>query len=392
VVNNQVGFTTNTDDARSTRYATDLAKMLGIPIFHVNGEDPEAVAHVARLAIDYRQEFGRDVVVDMYCYRKWGHNEGDEPRYTQPVMYADHRQEALRARGLRVEAGRPRQVTRAGRRARRHAQVGPGGALTETRTRCTSRAPARSRAWVPLPRRATTTSCPMRPRPCPRPRCESSWSASPRARGLRGAPEARGDLLKARRDQRMEGALLDWGCAEALAFATLLREGAPIRLSGQDARRGTFSHRHAVWTDAKTGERYSPFTALGAKGGALRRVRLAALGDRRAGLRLRLLPGLPRRAGDVGGAVRRLRQRRAGHHRPVHRVVEDKWNRLSGIVLLLPHGFEGAGPEHSSARLERFLQLCAGGQPRGGEPHHPRAALSRAATSGAAPRCASRWW
>jgi 2-oxoglutarate dehydrogenase E1 component len=361
VVNNQVGFTTNTDDARSTRYATDLARMLGIPIFHVNGEDPEAVAHVSRLAVDYRQTFGRDVVIDMYCYRKWGHNEGDEPRFTQPVMYAAidkkpsvrasyvkkllatgqvtedqvERLAALRKEALeaaltetKAEHQPPPTTGLAGHWA--NYKGGPDAAVAEVATA------------VPLDHLQhllrTLTTAPD---------------------GFTVHPKLEQTVLAPRR-QRMEGKLpLDWGTAEGLAFASLLEAGVPIRLSGQDSRRGTFSHRHSVWTDAKTGARYTPFSAV-AKAPARFEVWDSPLSETGVlgfdyGYSLDSPEGLVMWEAQFGDFVN-------GAQVIIDQFLtssEDKWERLSGLVLLLPHGFEGQGPEHSSARLERFLQLCA---------------------------------
>jgi len=358
VVNNQVGFTTNADDARSTRYATDLAKMLGIPIFHVNGEDPEAVAHVAHLAVEYRQEFGRDVVIDMYCYRKWGHNETDEPRFTQPVMYASiDRKASVRAayvdRLLQLGKVTREQVDALAANRKRSLEE----ELTETRD--SLHHPALSSLaglWAKYRGGADAQV----------PDAETKVSAE-RLKALMATlttvpdgfhinPKVQG-LLKSRREQLADQ--LDWGTAEALAFASLLDEGVPIRLSGQDAGRGTFSHRHAVWTDAVNGQRYAPLTAT-ATGKARFEVYDSPLSETGVlgfdyGYSLDYPDGLviwEAQFGDFanGGQVIIDQFLSSG---------EDKWNRLSGLTLLLPHGFEGAGPEHSSGRVERFLQLCA---------------------------------
>ena len=360
VVNNQVGFTTSPNDSRSTRYATDLAKMLGTPIFHVNGEDPEAVAQVARLAMDYRHEFRRDVVVDMYCYRKWGHNEGDEPRYTQPVMYAAiDKKPSVRAAYVSklVSLGQVTQGQVDELAAARKSSL--ERALTETRTqKLEPSTSAMAGLWSryrgghgvdELPDESTAV-----PEATLRELLDRVTSAP---EGFAVHPKLAA-ILKTRRGP-LEGALVDWGCAEALAHATLLREGTPIRLSGQDVRRGTFSHRHAVWTDAKTGQRYSPFTSLGAKGARFD-VFDSALSETGVlgydyGYSLDYPDGLvmwEAQFGDFGNGAQVIIDQFIASS-------EDKWNRLSGIVLLLPHGFEGAGPEHSSARLERFLQLAA---------------------------------
>ncbi len=360
VVNNQVGFTTNTDDARSTRYATDLAKMLGIPIFHVNGEDPEAVAHVARLAVDYRQEFGRDVVIDMYCYRKWGHNETDEPRFTQPVMYAAIDQKPT------VRAAYVEYLLKLGKVTRE--QVDQLAAdhkqsleeqLTETRhslhdpTQSTMAglwAKARGGADKDVPDAETKVDGALL--------AELGAAITTVPDGFQMNPKV-ANLVKVRREQIAADSGLDWGAAEALAFASLVRQGVPVRLSGQDARRGTFSHRHAVWTETTDGRRYCPISAV-ARGAGRFDVYDSPLSETGVlgfdyGYSLDYPDGLviwEAQFGDFanGGQVIIDQFLSSG---------EDKWNRLSGLTLLLPHGFEGQGPEHSSGRLERFLQLCA---------------------------------
>lgn len=360
VVNNQVGFTTSPDDSRSTRYATDLAKMLGTPIFHVNGEDPDAVAQVARLAVDFRHEFRRDVVIDMYCYRKWGHNEGDEPRYTQPVMYAAiDKKPSVRAAYVSRLIGLG-QVTEAqvdALAAARKSELEK--ALSETRDRKhepSSSALAglwqRYRGGQGVDELADPETAV--PEESLREMLEaittppSSFTQHPKL----------GAILRTRRAP-LEGGLVDWGCAEALAYATLLREGTPVRLSGQDVRRGTFSHRHAYWTDAATGERFTPFAAM-CTGDARFDAFDSALSETGVlgfdyGYSLDYPDGLVMWEAQFGDFAN-------GAQVIIDQFIassEDKWARLSGIVLLLPHGFEGAGPEHSSARLERFLQLAA---------------------------------
>jgi len=359
VINNQVGFTTDTVDSRSTRYATDLAKMLGIPIFHVNGEDPEAVAHVARLAADWRQRFRRDVVIDMYCYRKWGHNEGDEPRYTQPLMYAAiDKKPTVRAEYVRrllqlgaIAAPEVDQLV-----AQRRASLD----ATLAETRASQHDPpntALAGLWdrykggpdAAIPELDTAVSAEILHRLLDAiTTVPEGFSINPKLRGI----------VNDRRE-RLQGKPLDWGTAEALAFATLLDEGTPIRLSGQDARRGTFSHRHSVWTDTVTGARHASLSTV-ARGKARFEVYDSALSETGVlgfdyGYSLDYPDGLiiwEAQFGDfANGAQVIIDQFLASG--------EDKWARLSGLVMLLPHGFEGGGPEHSSARLERFLQLAA---------------------------------
>ncbi len=361
VVNNQVGFTTNCDDARSTRYSTDLARMLGIPIFHVNGEDPEAVAHVARLAVEYRQAFARDVVVDMYCYRKWGHNEGDQPRFTQPVMYATiDRKATVRAayvKKLMATGGVTQEQVDALAAARKETLE---TALVETKTNgYIPPTTGMAGLWETF-KGGPDGAVPEAPTAVELAKLKSLLTTlTTLPEGFNANAELEQKVLVARR-QRIEGSLpLDWGTAEGLAFASLLNEGYPIRLSGQDARRGTFSHRHSVWTDVKNGARYTPFSKV-ATGRGRYEVWDSPLSETGVlgfdyGYSLDHPDGLviwEAQFGDFANGAQVI----------IDQFLvssEDKWNRLSGIVLLLPHGFEGQGPEHSSARVERFLQLCA---------------------------------
>src|SRR5438477_1267101 len=362
VINNQVGFTTNAEDARSTPYATDIARVLRAPVFHVNGEDPEAVVWAVQLAVDYRQQFRQDVLIDLYSYRKYGHNEGDEPAFTQPRMYEVIRQKKP-----------PRDVY-----AQRLAQEGvaTGGEADELmRERM-----AKLEAELERTRKegAKRTSSAM----------AGLWSkyrggpdsATPEVATAVTEPKLRELLLKLSQvpsgftlndkvakllDGRRKLAQgdgsepFDWGTGEHLAFATLLDEDAPIRFSGQDSRRGTFSHRHAVLADMRDGTRYTPLAYL-------------REGQGRFDIFDSPLSELGVMGFDYGWSLdmtealccweAQFRDFTNGAQVVIDQFIssaEDKWNRLSGIVLLLPHGFEGQGPEHSSARLERFLQLCA---------------------------------
>lgn len=359
VVNNQVGFTTSPNDARSTRYATDLAKMLGTPIFHVNGEDPEAVAQVALLAAGYRQEFRRDVVIDMLCYRKWGHNEGDEPRFTQPVMYAaiDKKPSVRTAYVTRLLAD--------GKVSREQVEQ-----LTSARKDSLDRALTETKATTHDPDDHGLAGLWAKYHGGPESAVAEVSTGVEIARLRRlveAVTEVPADLkisqklkniLEDRRE-RATGRPLDWGTAEALAYATLVEDGARVRLSGQDARRGTFSHRHSVWTDIETGQKFSPFSVIGPTADTFEAwdsplSECGVLGFD-YGYSLDTPDGLVLWEGQFGDFAN-------GAQVIVDQFIssgEDKWSRLSGVVLLLPHGFEGQGPEHSSARLERFLQLCA---------------------------------
>jgi 2-oxoglutarate dehydrogenase E1 component len=362
IVDNQVGFTTNPEDARSTPYSTDIARALRAPVFHVNGEDPEAVIWAVQLAIDYRQRFQQDVLIDLYCYRKYGHNEGDEPAFTQPVMY-----EAIRRKKP------PREVY-----ARRLAEEGVAtdgeaeklmqkrmerleSELERTRKEGAKRSfSAMAGLWSKY-RGGPDKDTPEVPTAVPEARLrELLLRLSQVPQGF--VPNDKIARLLEGRRKLAEGAAtqpFDWGVGEHLAFATLLDEGTPIRFSGQDARRGTFSHRHAVLADTHDGKRYTPLAHLKADQGHFD-IFDSPLSEQGVmgfdyGWSLDMPEALCVWEGQFGDFAN-------GAQVVIDQFIssaEDKWNRLSGITLLLPHGFEGQGPEHSSARLERFLQLCA---------------------------------
>jgi 2-oxoglutarate dehydrogenase E1 component len=364
VVNNQIGFTTFPSDSRSTRYCTDIVRELRVPVFHVNGEDPEAVIQVTRLAAEFRQRFKQDVVIDMYCYRKYGHNEGDEPRFTQPVMYAliDGK------RSVREEY--VKRLVAAGHVAQEEAdeiadwrRATLEAALEDAREGDYQQMPeAMGGVWAPY-RGGPEVGVPEVTTGFPRARLEEAITRLATVpAGFHANPKAL-KLLEHRRDRALAGQGLDWGAGEHLAFASILLEGHGIRFTGQDARRGTFSHRHAVLYDTQTGAPYTP---------------LANLGDGATGPvgRFEIYDSPLSEAGvlgfEYGYSLDRpdklvVWEAQFGDFANTAQVIidqfiasaEDKWARLSGLVLLLPHGFEGQGPEHSSARIERFLQLCA---------------------------------
>ncbi len=358
VLNNQIGYTTLPENARSTRYATDVAKMLMVPIFHVHGEAPDSAVHVARLAAAYRAAFGKDVVIDLVCYRRHGHNEGDEPYFTQPEMYRRIRErppvhrlygDRLEADGVLDPAARDAVVARADadlRAAHDAARAAP----------CQWHLPETWDGWEGIgsaydPEGADTGVPEDRLRDLGR----RLWAAP---EGFRLHPTLRRVL--ARRQAALEDdGRTDWAGAEALAFASLVTEGTGVRLSGEDARRGTFSQRHATWFDAETGE---PFTAL------------EHLAPDQAPFRAYDSPlsefgvlGFEYGYATVDPRTLVLWEAQYGDFANGAQVVIDqfvatgeaKWRRRAGLVLLLPHGYEGAGPDHSTARLERFLQLCA---------------------------------
>jgi 2-oxoglutarate dehydrogenase E1 component len=362
VVNNQIGFTTPPWESRSTTYATDVAKMLQIPIFHVNGEDPEAVAQVVRLAIDFRMTFKRDVVIDMYGYRRHGHNEGDEPSFTQPVLYRaiSKRQSvkdgylehltALGVGGMTKEEGDQIAVER-----KAHLEQELTAARTKDYKRVDDWLGGYWQGFIGGPEsgadEADTTTEPAVLTALIEKMCQppEGFTLHPKVTKLL--------------DQRIEMARgnrpIDWGTAELAAFASLVTSGVRVRMTGQDSARGTFSQRHAVLLDYETGRHYMPLAYL-AEGQAPIEIYNSALSEVGVlgfewGFSLDYPDGLVIWEAQYGDFVN------------VAQVIidqfimsaEDKWKRLSGLVLLLPHGFEGAGPEHSSARIERFLALCA---------------------------------
>ena len=366
VVNNQIGFTTGPAQARSTPYATDVAKMLQIPIFHVNGEDPEAVAQVIRLAMDFRQQFHSDVVIDMYCYRLRGHNENDEPSFTQPVMYRQiksrkkvgqsYLDQMLKMGGItEEEANRLQFVHRQQLESELEVANGPNYEHRWDMLQGTWRGYlGGNEAGIPEVDTGVTveklsalleklTVLPDDFHPHPKVVNPQSTLAVMTKR-----------LAIAQGKQP-----LDWASGEALALATLSVEGHRIRLHGQDAERGTFGHRHAVFHDYENDRTYMPLAHLSPDQAPIEIVNSclceAGVLGYEYGYSLDTPDGLVCWEAQFGDFVN------------VAQVIidqfivsaEDKWNRLSGLVLLLPHGFEGNGPEHSSARLERFLQLAA---------------------------------
>ena len=353
VIDNQVGFTTTPDSARSSVYSTDVAKMIQAPIFHVNGDDPEACVRVAKLAFDYRQTFNRDVVIDMICYRRHGHNEGDDPSYTLPLMYKkiDNRRsvrklytEALIKRGDLSLDEAERSLDDFQQRLQR--------ALDETRQSAPpkglkARAPIHSVG--PLPHAHTAVTAEVIER------VYASLTSTPP--GFTVHPK----LVKQfeARDEMFRNGEVDWALAEALAFGSLLDQGVPVRLSGQDSRRGTFSHRHSTLVDYETGEEHVPLAGLARDGAALRIYdsllsEYAALGFEYgySVTNKDVLVIWEAQFGDfMNGAQIVIDQFIV--------AAEDKWGQTSGLVMLLPHGYEGQGPEHSSARIERFLTLAS---------------------------------
>ncbi len=351
VINNQVGFTTAPESARSSFYPTDIAKMIQAPIFHVNGDDPEACAHAARLAYDYRQEFHRDVVIDIVCYRRHGHNEGDDPSYTQPQMYKIIDQmRSVRKAYTETLIRRGDMTLEEAEQALDQFNERLQSVLDEVRT-------------VPVPEldEVPVAEIPADP-PAPR-----TGVARDRlleiARVSMSAPEGFTVHPKLERQFVQRRALLDsgevdWALAEALAFGSLVLEGTNVRLMGQDSRRGTFSHRHAALIDYENGRQYVPLTNLGSPG--FFTVRDSFLSEYAAlafeyGYSVEANRSLVIWEAQFGDFVN-------GAEIVIDNFLvaaEDKWGQTAGLVMLLPHGYEGQGPEHSSGRIERFLSLCA---------------------------------
>jgi 2-oxoglutarate dehydrogenase E1 component len=358
VINNQIGFTTLPEHARSTRYPTDIAKMLMAPIFHVHGEDPEAAIHVAKLALDYRAEFGKDVVIDVVCYRRYGHNEGDEPYFTQPTMYARikdrpplseiyfHR---LKEAGIASDDDLKR-LTDGVQQCMEIAYSAAHDRL------CSMPEDKFYDVWEKMGRRYSHEPV------------ETGVSAEELlkyAKRMNSFPEGfsihhrLAGILERRLRSVENGQGIDFGNAEALAFASLLVEGLAVRLSGQDSGRGTFSHRHSILSDVKTGEHYIPLNNI-STGQARFSVYDSMLSEEAVlafeyGYSLGTPNTLTVWEAQFGDF--------ANNAQPVFdqfiSSAESKWHKMSGLTVLLPHGLEGQGPEHSSARPERFLQLCA---------------------------------
>jgi len=370
VINNQIGFTTSPTEARSTPYATDIAKMLQVPIFHVNGDDPEAAVHVVKLALDYRQKFKKDVVIDLICYRRHGHSEVDEPSYTHPLLYkkieqhpsvrqiytemllrnkelqpeeaeemaADFRERFEQALEVVKSLQSPDGNGRAGMTRDREART--KNPLIDPATKSQLKGPV-SNTGVERERLVKIT--------------EQLSSTPP---GFTVHPKLR-PLLERRKAAGTGKAPVDWSLAEALAFGTLLCEGVHVRLSGEDSARGTFSQRHAILFDYATGKEYVPLNHLDPT-----QAKFDVFDS--------LLSEAAVLGFEYGYSVEDpstlvLWEAQFGDFANGAQVIidqfivssEEKWGQSADLVLLLPHGYEGQGPEHSNARLERFLQLCA---------------------------------
>lgn len=358
VINNQIGFTTSAPfDARSTLYCTDVANMIQAPVFHVNGDDPEAVLFVTRLAVDYRMRFHRDVVIDLLCYRRHGHNEADEPSVTQPMMYALIRNhptvreiyaERLVASGV-IEIEETERLVNTYQDALSRNDI-VSRPLIDT----TTHYPKPS--WTPFHGNHWT---------CPYDSTLDQDEAQRLSELCLSVPDTvvlhpRTKAILEHRQEMMQGTLpLDWGFCETLAYASLLARGTPIRLSGQDVGRGTFFHRHAILHDQKTGRPYTPLQQLGPDAAEFQIFDSILSEEGVLGFEYGYSSSAPdtlviweAQFGDFANNAQVV----------IDQFIasgESKWGRLCGLTLFLPHGYEGQGPEHSSARIERYLQLCA---------------------------------
>ncbi len=361
VINNQIGFTTDFDDARSSTYSTGVASLVQAPVFHVNGDDPEAVVWAAELAIEYRQKFNNDVFIDMVCYRKHGHNEGDDPKFTQPDMY-----------NIISKHPDPRQVY-----VNRLSQRGDVDKKLAEDLETTF--------WQDLQKRLDMVK--EKPLPYSYQEPEQAWRKLSKTyepsdyrkskntgiskvnfekivKHLAELPDGFTPLSKVKRLQKgqnklIERGVLDWGLGELTAYGSILLDGKNVRMSGQDVKRGTFSHRHAVFFDAETSEEYNRLNSISKEQGLFRIYNsllseFAVLGFE-YGYSLSSPEHLniwEAQFGDFYNGAQTIVDQFLS-------AGESKWQRMSGMVLLLPHGMEGQGPEHSSARLERWLQMCA---------------------------------
>ncbi|HET7316177.1 MAG TPA: 2-oxoglutarate dehydrogenase E1 component [Sphingomicrobium sp.] len=359
VINNQIGFTTSPQFARSSPYPTDIAKSVQAPILHVNADDPEAVTFCCKMAIEFRQTFGRDIVIDMWCYRRFGHNEGDEPSFTQPQMYSairnqppiseiygqrlidervvdkqwidDHRQAYITRLNAEFEAGTSYLPNKADWFEGRWSGLG--------------------KPSEPVLGRRNINTAVSKEELC---KVGAALTTVPPEFHIH---KTLGRILDAKKSMFETGVGFDWATAEALAFGTLLEGGHSVRLSGQDSGRGTFSQRHAVWVDQQSGAKYIPLDSIEGGRFEVRDSPLSEFGvlGFEYGYSLadpKTLVCWEAQFGDFANGAQTI----------IDQFVasgEAKWLRASGLVMLLPHGFEGQGPEHSSARLERYLQLCA---------------------------------
>ncbi|TVR30946.1 MAG: multifunctional oxoglutarate decarboxylase/oxoglutarate dehydrogenase thiamine pyrophosphate-binding subunit/dihydrolipoyllysine-residue succinyltransferase subunit [Balneolaceae bacterium] len=358
IINNQIGFTTLPEDARSTEYASDLAKMILAPIFHVNGDDPESAVHAVKLALDYRQKFGKDVVIDLVCYRKHGHNEGDEPAFTQPGLYKEIENHSpvrdIYVKELVRKGEFDKEETEAIfnefdellQQAFEDAKSSPAFEVTD-KMLDRHEEPQKERDTFP------DTTYPVDELK------EIAVKLNTVPKDFDANPKLLRQLAKRAEAAEKNEKSIDWGFAEALAFGSLLKSGRTIRLTGQDVERGTFSHRHAVLHGTVTAQRFTPLNNLSDDQGVFYPYNsllseFAALGFEfgYSATELDALVIWEAQFGDFANGAQVI----------IDQFISSskaKWNQRTALVMTLPHGYEGQGPEHSSARLERFLQLCA---------------------------------
>lgn len=364
VVNNQIGFTTDPDESRSTLYCSDIAKMVEAPILHVNGDDPEAVVFAIELALDYRQTFGEDIVVDMLCYRRWGHNEADEPRFTQPMLYTKIDKHPLISQTYLESLEKEGVLTSEEFNSWKSQRLqNLDDALNKVKVEKETQPP-----FAPKPNRFEGSIAPT-----PQPRYDFNAIATgvkldllegllTRITHIPDGFEANKKIVRQMKE-KLEGFAedkIDWASGELLAYASLLVDGTPVRLSGQDSVRGTFSHRHAAWFDLNDGRRYESLNNL-ADDQAPFCVHNSSLSEAAVlGFEYGYAIDYPEmlciweaQFGDFANGAQII----------IDQFLvsgEAKWQLPTGLTMLLPHGYEGQGPEHSSARMERFLQACAG--------------------------------
>jgi 2-oxoglutarate dehydrogenase E1 component len=359
IINNQIGFTTSPQFARNSPYPSDVAKGVQSPIFHVNGDDPEAVTFACKLAVEFRQKFDKDVVIDMWCYRRFGHNEGDEPSFTQPLMYAKIRQHP---KVSEIYAAR---LIEQGVIDESYADVITKGFIAHLENEFEAAKSYKPNEADWFAGRWSGFNRPQDPESARRnvPTQIDAKLLDSLGRTLTTVPEGLTvhktleRVLEAKRQMFKTGEGFDWATGEALAFGSLLAEGYGVRLSGQDSGRGTFSQRHAVWIDQKDERKYVPLSTVPhgrfevldsplSEYGVLGFEYGYAMTDPKT------LVLWEAQFGDFANGAQIVIDQYIA-------ASEAKWLRANGLVLLLPHGYEGQGPEHSSARLERFLQLCA---------------------------------
>jgi 2-oxoglutarate dehydrogenase E1 component len=360
VVNNQIGFTTVPDEYRSGQYCSDVAFMVEAPVFHVNGDDPEAVVYAARVATEYRQKFGKDVVLDIICYRRYGHNEGDDPSFTQPIMY-----KTIGDMPSTMQKYAQRLVKKGDLTEAEHTKmVDDFYAFLDSEFDAAKEYETKQPDWLQgvwqglsLPtekdgKRRGDTSVSVETLK----EIGTKITTVPNSVNIHRTLKR---IIKARAEKIASGENIDWGLAEHLAFGTLIIEGHPVRLSGQDSERGTFSQRQSNFIDQKTEEKYTPLNTLSDEQEYYQVLNSHLSEEAVLGFEYGFSTAAPKaltiweaQFGDFANGAQVMVDQFISS-------AEQKWLRMSGLVMLLPHGYEGQGPEHSSARLERYLQMCA---------------------------------